>query len=318
MRSIPFFDRLDRFRSRELQFAPACKPYAYSLDKVAVDRIVRSYTFSAELASDVLRPICPAFDERFEFPHRILWAASVLLDQVLDNGAFHKHELAAVLSWIRRLESSGVALYSSPPVCSNPMLNAFGEMLQAVFSDVRQRKPDLQEYSAWYSDALRMLDAEIFSPEMKLSSSPDEYLRLAMYNKSVLLGRVGFFAGLLGVETVSEERRSWERCCDAIGEIFWMVDDLADLEEDVDRGLWNRVLLLLHDQLGPDKLGRLLQSKERLSAAIREQGIVEESLSEVADRVAWLETQVSEDDAPMLRSLFSFWITSWLRIYTRA
>ena len=93
------------------------------------------------------------------------------------------------------------------------------------------------------------------------------------------------------------------------------MDDLADLEEDLDRGLWNRSLLALHDRLGAAELRRALASRRRLAEALERARIVETELAEVEDRIQLLESHPGVVDPIRLRSTLCFWVTSWTRVY---
>jgi hypothetical protein len=100
-----------------------------------------------------------------------------------------------------------------------------------------------------------------------------------------------------------------------MGEILWILDDLIDLEEDLERGTWNRALWRLHDEVGRSRFREMSASKAQLAEGIASQGIVAGEIDEIAKRLNLLESHPRMEHPQKIRAMLSFWFTAWLRIY---
>lgn len=315
MRPIPYFDRLDRFRSIETKLALELEPFLVRLSEAAARRVARSYAFADELSRDVLWTFCTSLREDGQRAQRTLWAAAVLLDQILDEEAEDPALLAPVRVWVR-----GQTRYVDHPAsgirrASSNELNAFVSMLESILADCHQRTKHASEYAGFHADLMRMLDAELSSPLVKLSSPPDERVRRIVSDKSVLLCWVGFRSCLLGDRVEPWEMEEYRKLCEAVGEILWIMDDLADIQEDLGRGVWNRTLWRLYDSVGETRFREVTRSGEQLAEALCAERIVERAISEIAERVEFMESHSQVTAPATLRSMLMFWIASWMGIY---
>jgi hypothetical protein len=315
MRPIPFFERYDGFWDTFEKLTPECEHYLEPLKKPTAARVARSYAFAGELSRDVLQNLCPLLSENGERAQCTLWGAAVLLDQILDEDGEDLTRLAPVRDWVRWQAGYGGQAEVRRPQVSSKELNALVSMLEDYFADCHQRGKRASQYAESQPDLLRMLDAELSSTGLSLRSLPDGRVRRIVHDKSVPLCRVGFRSCLLGNRVEPLEMKEYVKLCDAVGEVLWITDDLVDLEEDLDRGVWNRTLCRLYDRLGEVRFRATIRSKEQLAEMVRAERIVERSIHEITERVELLESQPTVKDPGKLRSMLMFWITSWMQIY---
>lgn len=315
LRPIPFFKRFDRIRGREGELNLFCEGYLDKFDKTAIARILRSYTFAGEFSREVLRNFYPSLPEEAESALRTLWGAAVAIDQLLDEDGLSTASLEPLREWVagRTLDSS--ASGNGRITASDPRLNALASMLEDTLTDCRRRATDASLYAAFKADLLKMLDAELASPSVTLDGPPVERVRQIVRDKSVSLVRVGFQACSIGARFDPAAARDFQEICDAIGEILWIMDDLIDLEEDLDRGIWNRTLWRLYDDVREERFRELTASKPRLAQGIINSGLVAREIDEISRRVEFLETHPRINDPVKVRALISFWLTSWTGIY---
>lgn len=315
VRPIPFFERFDRLRSREEELKQVCEGYLDKFDKTAAQRILRACTFADELSQDVLRNFYPSLPEEAGSAQRTLWAAAVAIDHLLDEDGLSPASLEPLREWVAGQTWDGSASGNGGISASDPRLNALASMLEDTLIDCRRRAADASLYTAFKTDLLRMLDAELASPSVTLHGPPGQRVRLIVRDKSVMLAWVGFQACSIGGPSDPAAARDFQEICDAIGEILWIMDDLIDLEEDLDRGIWNRTLWRLYDDVREERFRELTASKPRLARGIINYGLVAREIDEISRRVAFLETHPRIKDPVKIRSLISFWLTSWTGIY---
>jgi hypothetical protein len=105
-------------------------------------------------------------------------------------------------------------------------------------------RPDDGERFAMLLD--QMYQAERASTELRRSAAPGPEVWDALRAKSTLPSTAAALLALLGVPSANETTRAVvERAAALIGEAFWIVDDLVDIESDWDAGCWSRPLWLL-------------------------------------------------------------------------
>lgn len=315
VRPIPFFERRDRFRSAEEKLALEYERYLTPLKEAAARRVARSYAFAEELSRDVLRNFCSSLRDDAERAQRALWAAAVLLDQILDEEEEDLALVTPVREWVGRQATFAGHAEGGRPHPSSDELNAFVSILEDFFADCHQRAKHASEYAEFRTDLIRMLDAELSSLGLNLQSSPDERVRRIVYDKSVLLCWVGFRSCVLGNRVEPSEMKEYRRLCDAVGEVLWIADDLVDLEEDLDRGVWNRTLWLLYDRAGEARFREMTRSKEQLAEMLCAERLVERQIFEIAERIHFAESHPFVKEPAKLRSMLTFWITSGLEVY---
>ena len=315
VRPIPFFEHFDRFRSVEAKLALGFKRYLTPLSEAAALRTARSYAFADELTRDGLRNFCSALPEEGEEAQRTLWAAAVLLDQILDEEEEDSALLAPVRAWVGRQATYDGHTQGGRPHAASAALKTFVAMLEGFFADCHQRARSASEYAACHTDLIRILDAELLSLRLPLEAPPDDRVRRIVYDKSALLCWVGFRACLLGTQIEPAAMNAYRRLCDAVGEVLWIMDDLVDLEEDLDRGVWNRTLWRLYDRVGEARFQEATRSKQQLAQMVAAERLVEQAIHAIDQRIAFVASHPSVQDPATLRSMLSFWITSWLGIY---
>lgn len=309
-RPISFFDRLDRFRAGKERLAPDCRRLLTLLPEEVAAKMVQTYHFAGELSRDALGT--PADGERAQ---RSMAAAAVLLDHILDEEHEDAAHLAPLREWLGRRSSLVDQATDERPRLRTAESNVVLSMMAGYLADCRRRAQQQSEYGEFHIDFMRMLDAELASPGASLNSNPDGRVRRVVRDKSVLLCWVGFRSCLLGSRAGTEQLSRCRSLCTAVGEVLWIVDDLADLEEDLDRGVWNRTLWTLWDRVGERRFRTLTRSKARLAEAVRSQSLVELAVSEIAEQVELAERHRREEDQSELRSMLAFWIATWLGIY---
>ncbi len=315
MRPIPFFARLDQFQAQEAALEQLCENYLVSLNRTATHRFLRAYAFADELNRGVLRVFYPCLPKEGERALRMLWGAAMVMDQLLDEEGVEPETFADMREWVTRQANDASSPQDNKRPASNPELKAFFSMLGDIFTDCRRRGEGTAMLKAFITDLLRMLDAELSSLCVTMDEPPSQRVRSIVRDKSVLLGWVGFQACCLGQTFNPMEARELREICDAIGEVLWIMDDLVDLEEDLERGIWNRALWQLYDDLGERKFRELIGSKTCLVEGINHQFLVAREIDEISKRVAFLENHPRMEDPQKLRALMSFWVTSWLGIY---
>lgn len=319
MRAIPFFEHFDAFRYREAAWEAKFKPNLIELPEVAARRAIRSYAFADELTRDVLRNFCSALPQGGEAAQRTLWAAAVLLDEILDETALNPDQLALLrtLTGFSQQTNSARDLYSSFPAPISGMVHTLLALLDRFYGDCRRRSGPISQFSAFHSDLLGILQAELQSPSMTLDRPPDGQVRRLIQQKSAELCWVGFQSCLLGTAPEPSTLQTYRQLCDAVGEILWIMDDLVDVEEDLARGVWNRTLWGVRDRVGAAQFNTACRSSAQLAHVIATEGIVEQTIHEVAQRLTFLASHPAVEDADRLRSTLLFWILSWLGMYTR-
>ena len=316
MRPIPFFERFDRFRAREEELALVCERYLIQFNETAAHRVLRSYAFADELSRDVLRNFYPSLPEEGGHAQSTLWGVAVAIDQLLDEEGVNLASLAPVREWVaEQAWDDSYPNNNGRLHLSNHGLDVLVSMLEDTFVDCQRRAVDASAYAAFLTDLVRMLDAELASLSVTLDTPPVERVRRIVRDKSVLLSWVGFRVCTLGQQFDPMEESNYQEICDAAGEVLWIMDDLMDLVEDLDRGVWNRTLWRLFDDVGEDRFGELARSRVRLAEEILNQGRVVREIDEIAKRVAFLETHPLMEDPSKVRAMMSFWITSWMGIY---
>ncbi len=318
MRAIPFFEHFDAFRYREAAWAVAFRKRLIHLPEVAALRTVRSYAFADELTRDVLRNFCPALPQGGEAAQRALWGAAVLLDEILDETALEPEQLTPLRTWtwFSQQTTSAKDLASRYPAPISGMVNTLLALLDNFFEDCYRRSGPISQFSTFHSDLLSLLDAELQSPFLTLDQAPDGQIRSLIHQKSAGLCWVGFQSCLLGIALEPSTLQTYRQLCDAVGEILWIMDDLIDIEEDLAQGVWNRTLWGVRDRIGAAQFNTACRSSSQLAHVIATEGIVEQAIHEVAQRIAYLESHPTVEYPDRLLSTLLFWILSWLGIYT--
>lgn len=109
--------------------------------------------------------------------------------------------------------------------------------------------------------------------------------------------------------------REYRQICDALGEVLWIMDDLVDLEEDLDRGIWNRSLWRIYDDIGGVRFQEVITSKGQLALEIQDHCWVAEEINAIDNRITFLENHPLNTHPGKVRAFMSFWITSGMGIY---
>jgi hypothetical protein len=315
VRPIPYFERLDRFRAQEWRLASGCAPYLASLGATAARRVGRACAFTEELCREGLRRLYPPFPRTGEPAVRTLWAAAILLDQLLDEEQLSAARLAPIHRWMSRMghRVEGPGLPAAPAESNG--LGALAAMLADLLEDCRRRAVNVSAFQVFHGDLLNLFEAEARTPGLTLDATPDGLLRTAVRVKSAGLCWVGFRAATLETAFEPEVERRCQQLCDALGEILWILDDLADVGEDYARRVWSRTLWRLYDRAG----GRLPDESctvDELAGLLAETDVVAEEVFEMADRVERLESHAGGEDGRIIREFLSFWIMSWLGVYS--
>lgn len=315
MRPIPFFDRLDRFRTREAELVQIYERYLVHFNETTAHRALRSCAFADELTWDVLRNFNPSLPEEGEEAQRTIWGAAVVIDQLLDEEGVEAAYLALVLKRVAEQARAGSCPEKGRFHDAIPGANTLAAMLADALADCRQRAVDADAYAVFNANLARMLDAELASLSATLDSPPVESVRAILRDKSVLLSWVGFQGCALGQRLDLTQVRDYQGICDAIGETLWIMDDLMDLEEDLDRGIWNRTLWRLYDDVGKVRFRNMSGSMAQLAEEITSHGIVVREIDEIAKLLNFIETHPRIQNAEKVRAMMSFWLTAWLGIY---
>lgn len=308
-RPIAYFEYFDRFEGALKRLEPEWRPFLGSLDPTTSRRAAVSYAFADELARDALLAFCPDLPQAGRRAQRILWAAAVLLDQILDETEADASSLRPVRDWLAGPRDAPA------PRLSGTAPKALAAMLSQLQDDCRRRGAGSSRLSSYETELLDIMDAELASTRLGLRRRPDDSVREAAYRKSVALCRLGLQACLLGAPGSPIEMREPRLLCDAIGEILWIMDDLADLDEDLDRGLWNRTLWRLWDEIGEKAFREALESRRAVHCLIRQRELIEEAFDEIQRRIAFLESHPAMKDPSRLRTLLSVWLTASSGIY---
>jgi len=314
-RPIPFFAHYDHFRIREGGLKQVCERYLTPLNIAAAQRFLRAYAFADEFCHEVLRNFYPSLPEDGEYALRTLWGAAMVIDQLLDDESVDPASFASVRDWVAEQSDSTTASEDSQLPASNPGLRTLVSMLEDILMDCQSRGQRTIMYAEFIANLMRMLDAELTSLNVMLDKPPSEQIRSIVRDKSVLLVWVGFQACCLGQQLEPTEVRDFQEICHIIGEVLWIMDDLVDLEEDLERGIWNRCLWRLFDDLGEAHFRELLGSKTLLAEAIIRQELVAREIDEISLRLAYLEAHPRMHDPRKLRKVLSFWLTSWMEFY---
>lgn len=315
MRPIPFFARYDQFHLRENELKQVCNNYLAELDNPAAGRFLRAYAFADELSQEVLRNFYPLLPAEGESAQRMLMGAAMVMDQLLDEDGEDPAAFASIRTMLAKQTGDLTNPQDGNLTTTNPRLNTFVSMLEDILTDCRVRGQGTAGYAAFIADLLRMLDAELASPSVTLDKPPVKRVRDVVRDKSALLVWVGFQACCLGQQLDPTQVEFYQEICNAIGEVLWIMDDLADLEEDLERGIWNRSLWRLHDDLGEAHFKKLISSQSQLAEGIISQAIVRREIEAISERVVFIEAHPRMKYSPKLRAMMSFWITSWLGIY---
>ncbi len=312
---IPFFERLERFRARQRALAVECSAYLAVLEQGAASRVVRTYAFADELCREVLRSLWPELPADGEWALRTLSAAGVLLDHLLDEEHADLSRLDPVRAWVSAQTSAGSLLNDSGPPSATGGLGALVAMLRDLLADCRGRAQDSVVFEDLVKDLLRLFDVEALSVNLALDAPPDEGVRAVMRQKSAGPSWAGFRACALGTRLGPGEMEQYRKLCDAMGEIMWILDDLADLEEDYLRRVWNRALWQLYDAVGEDRFRTASRSSTGMFDLVLETGVVVDELREIENRVALLESYAGERAGGQIRNTLAFWATAWLGVY---
>jgi hypothetical protein len=267
---------------------------------------LRSCAFADELNSEVWRNCYPSLPEEGENAQRILWGAAVAIDQLLDEGEIEAAYLAPGLEQVAEQLREGTYPDNGRLYDPDPRVNALASMLADTLADCQHRALDACAYAVFDMDLARMLHAELSSLSATLDIPPVKRVRTIIQNKSALLTWVGFQACSLGQQLDPTEAREYQEICDAIGEILWILDDLIDLEEDLDRGIWNRALWWLYDEVGRLRFREMTGSKAQLAEGIASQGIVAREIDEIAKRLNFLESHPRIEHPQKIRAMLSF------------
>lgn len=315
MRPIPFFERLDRFRVEEEEIARIYQRYLGKFSTPTAERITRSFAFAQEFRQDLLLNFFPSLPENGNKALILLWGTAVAIDQLLDEEGLDPVSFIPLQNWVRKQYPQELRPQIRSAGIQDSGLKVLAFLLEETLAECRRRASDQTTFSRFHLNLVRMLDAELASLGISLNQPPEEEVRRIVYDKSVLLSWIGFQAASLSIRLEPRVMADIQEICDAAGEILWIIDDLVDLEEDFERGIWNRTLWRLYDVLGEQQFVEIAHSKERLVEEILSQGMVAREIDEIELRVSFLETHPRMESPGKIRTMISFWLTSWLGIY---
>ena len=320
LRPIPYFEYRDRFHFLEAEIFTQASPTIAGLEPLTARRVVRAQAFAQTLCQDFFRNFQPSWPQRGDLAVGKLWGAAMMLDQLLDETGIDpqglRERLDANIARVACQPQEG----NSTPEEGDPEIAALEAMVGEILQDAHRTfglgdGPNETAIKRFVADLERMLDAELSSLGVELNLPPDKWVRQVVYDKSVLLCWNGYQAGMLGENHQPMDLTEAQQLCDHMGEILWIMDDLADIQEDLERGIWNRSLWRLAEAIGERRFRSCVRNLEAMLGELQENRIVEEEIAALAARVDLLERHPAMLAPEKIRRLMSFWIPAWLGIY---